>query len=233
MGDGQHASTGAVSFIHDLSHFSGFIQNPQYMKYVYRYSLSRQPDRAHAPDMSRALREYYITEGFQFIPPSAKLILRQTLELSTDLSVQKIQADLSRKSEAEIHSSVQKVLDLISDNENILQLLGGATREPHSAFGNELHGPILFLALNVVEALQSGQRHELNKKFAQLKLALIRLAEIPMEEWFVALQTGGVKAKSNISLFLHDENIWDGLVLSDGSNRRLIDIWREAFPIQN
>jgi|GEM_PF-6108947 len=222
IGDYSLTTTNAPTFIHDLAHLDGFLEDPRYMTLIRKYA-----GMVHAGNVpSMPNRAYFFNEGLTILNPRSFQIVNRTLALSEQMrhnsgsvSLYEMTSYLRSLSEDQLTLLANK-LNSIVKHPRIFQVLGGAGREMFSSNGHAFHNPFSELAENMYE---SPEKTASVIGIAKVQLALLKMQQISSNDWFTTLLNKDIPANSPV------KDLIDSGVFESPSENRTIDKFVQAF----
>lgn len=192
IGDSEISNSGIPAFFHDISHLAGFLENPEYMRLLRKYAKAKIT--RNLPNTGK--RSYFFNEGLTVLNPEYFNQINRTLLLSDsmrsrlqDVSLKEIYDFLALQPKEDL-LILSKELHLMLYNPKIVQVLGGAGRDPFSYNSYPLHGlihPDSFELLKFFTRARDKQFTSNLMGLTRAQIALIKLQEINVNDWFDTL----------------------------------------------
>lgn len=198
----KRVTTGISGFEHDMAHFTAFLDNPHYMsllrKYAQKLVESRNINKRYTSEELSSLLQspvgigYFLTEGLLVIRPDKKEELKSKLLIPKRLLLNPQKADyesiLRYLQSLDVVFVRDRMVELSVSYEKYIMLLGGSARDPGSQYSHPLHNPLLPILEKINLPPFNGIDNFSLHNAARFELALLRLIDLRLEDWFTPLK---------------------------------------------
>lgn len=210
IGSAELTTTGISAFEHDLAHFTGFIDSPEYMRAVKKLALT---DQSKLTD-NQIKRGYFFNEGMVSIKDDKSLM--NTLKLSDEMKKNPSQVTLDEMVKYLQGFSTEELevtrKELSANLNKYYSMLGGAGRDPVSQRNNVFHDMIKSALPRISRYVEKDDGDMMavasQEGLASFQLILLRLRDIKFDDWVYAT-THTVQKDSPVYKLFIDKRMWE------------------------
>ncbi|MEA9355610.1 hypothetical protein SHI21_05345 [Bacteriovorax sp. PP10] len=227
VGNDEHTINDISAFEHDLAHFTGFIDSPEYMKEVKKLALTDQSRLT----VNQAKRASFFKEGMVYIKDDEALM--KTLKISDEMRKNPSQVTLEEMKKYLNGFSIEELettrMELASNINKYYVSLGGSGRHSIDPRSNIFHDIVQSVLPMISRGLpgDDGDYVQVASKdgLAVFQTMLLRLRDIKYSDWSYAV-THTPPKDSPIYKFFEESRRWQS------KDDPMLDLYRDFVELR-